>query len=152
MDDEDLHPIEQDDEIVAPEVLQVVEEHQAAPNQDPESDEEVEVTAAMVYNRIGQFQLLLQAEWDDFKETLLDEINNVRFRIQQTTRHVELMNNYDRRVVDFAIGDLVVLLEERKVGRVTKVTTLYVDVLLDGEQNSKKTVRKKKTAVMRLYS
>ena len=52
MDDEELHPIEQDDEIVAPEVLQVLEEHQAAANQDPESDEEVEVTAAMVYNRI----------------------------------------------------------------------------------------------------
>ena len=48
MDNEELHHIEQDNEIVAPEVLQVVEEHQAAANQDPESDEEVEVTAAMV--------------------------------------------------------------------------------------------------------
>ena len=53
MDDDELHPIEQDDEIVAPEVLQVLEEHQAAANQDPKSYEEVEVTAAMVYNCIG---------------------------------------------------------------------------------------------------
>ena len=151
MDDKELYPIEQDDGIVSPDVLQVREEHQVAPNQDPESDEEVEVTVAMVYNRIGQFQLLLQAEWDDFKETLTDEMNNLRFKIRQTTKHVERMKNYDRRVVDFVIGDSVVLLEERKVGRVTKVTTLYVDVLLDGEQNSKKSVQKKKTAVMRLY-
>ena len=61
------------------------------------------------------------------------------------------MKNYGRRVIDFAIGDSVVLHKERKVGRVTKVTTLCVDVLLDGEQNSKKSVQKKKIAVMRIY-
>ena len=91
MDDEELHPIEQDDGNVAPEVPQVVEEHQAAANQDPDPDEEVLVTAEMVYDRIVQFEEVLQAEWDDFKGKLIQEVTKCRFAIQATANHVEGM-------------------------------------------------------------
>ena len=151
MDDEELHPIEQDDEIVAPEVLQVVEEHQAAANQDPDPDDN-QPNPGHVFNRLLDFESTLKGSWDDFKETLVDEVKKIKDELSSVDESVDKIMRMEKHQIDFAIGDSVVLLEERKVGRVTKVTTLYVDVLLDGEQNSKKSVRKKKTAVMRLYS
>ena len=150
MDDEELHPIEQDDGIVAPEVLQVVEEHQAAANQDPDPDDN-QPNPGHVFNRLLDFESTLKGSWDDFKETLVDEVKKIKDELSSVDESVDKIMRMEKHQIDFAIGDSVVLLEERKVGRVTKVTTLCVDVLLDGEQNSKKTVRKKKTAVMRLH-
>ena len=75
MDNEELHHIEQDNEIVAPEVLQVVEEHQAAANQDPDPDtDNNQPSPGHVFNRLLDFESTLKGSRDDFKETLVDEV------------------------------------------------------------------------------
>ena len=74
----------------------------------------------------------------------MDEVKKLKDELSSVDESTDKIMRMEKHQIDFAIGDSVVLLEERKVGRVTKVTTLYVDVLLDGEQNSKNSVRKKK--------
>ena len=146
---EELHPIELDDGNVAPEVRQVVVEQQGAVQQD--EPEDGEVIAQMLFRRIEEFEAQLQFHWNQFKDELQGEINELRHKIRQTKRTVKHIKNYDRREEDFVEGDSVVLLDDRKVGTVTKVLTSNVDVLLDDE-SEKKSVRKKKTVLMRLYN
>ena len=150
MDNEELHPIEQDDGNIAPEVLQVVEEHQAAANQDPDPDDN-QPSPGHVFDRLLELESTLKGSWEDFKETLMDEVKKINQDLSSIDESVDKLMRMEKHQIDFAIGDSVVLLKERKVGIVTKVTRLYVDVLLDGEQNQKKTVRTKKTDVMRLF-
>ena len=141
---EELHPIELDDGNVAPDVRQVVEEQQGAVQQD-------EPVAQILFRRIEEFEEQLQFHWNQFKDELQGNLNELRHEIRQTKRTVERIKNYDRRKEDFVEGDSVVLLDDRKVGTVTKVLTSYVDVNLDDE-SEKKSVRKKKTVLMRLYN
>ena len=47
----------------------------------------------------------------------------------------------------FEEGDSVVLLKERKVGKVTYVTDKFVDIVMDNDQ---KKIRRRKTLVMKL--
>ena len=143
MDDEELHPIEQDDGNVAPEVLQAVEEHQAAANQDPDPDDN-QPSPGQVFHRLLEFESTLKGSWDDFKETLMDEVKKINQDLSSIDESVDKLMRMEKHQIDFAIGDSVVLLKERKVGIVTKVTRLYVDVLLDGEQNQKKRYERRK--------
>ena len=152
---EELHPIELDDGNVAPEVRQVVEEHQGAVQQDEPDDGEG--IAQLLFRRIEEFEAQLQFHWNQFKDELQGNLNEVRHNIRRTERTVQRMKNFDRREDDFEVGDSVVLLDDRKIGTVTKVLTANVDVLLDDEKSTipksaQKSVRKKKTVLMRIYT
>ena len=136
MEDEDeVHPIELDDGNVDPEVRQVIAEQQGA-NQQP--------SPQVVYNRLLQFEENLQVVWNTFTNELLEEVNSLRGRISSLGDAVEELSNTERRQADFLIGDSVILLKERKFGRVTNITPQYVDVHLDEERNKNRSVRKKK--------
>ena len=78
---------------------------------------------------------------------------NMSIRLRSVNDALRRIKDYARREVDFAVGDLVVLLEERKSGKVKRVTKHYVDVHLDGERNPNKTVRKRRSTSLltRLY-
>ena len=148
---EELHPIELDDGNVAPEVRQVVEEQQGAIQQDEQAAPVNIPSPQDVFNRFIRFERNLRVSWDEFTGTLMGEVNEMREEISPIQDSVEELKRMEKRQVDFAIGDSVVLLDDRKLGRVSNVTPKQVDILLDGERNTRKTVTKKKTNVMRLY-
>jgi len=142
MEDE-VHRIELDDGNVAPEVHQVVAEQQGARNRNQPSHQ-------VVYNRLLHFESNLQVVWNTFTNELREEVNSLRERISSLGDAVEELQNTERRQADFLLGDSVVLLKERKFGRVTYITKKFVDVHLDDERNKNRSVRVKKTDVMRL--
>ena len=146
--DEELHPIELDDGNIAAEVQQVL----AAAAADPqENDPPAQPSPEDVYNRIVQFEGILKDAWTEFQDTVTSELTEINEAIGSLQDDMREFKKYERRQVDFTVGDSVVLLEKRKVGRLTHVTQHYADVLLDGERNEKKTVRKKKTVLLRLH-
>ena len=144
--EEEPHPIELDDGNVAP-----VVENQAAAAQEEEGNERAGPSPEDVYNRIVCFEGILKEAIDDFKITMRNEFCDRKVQLGFVKSKVRRINTYAKREIDFAVGDTVVLLDERKIGKVTNVTKLYVDVLLDGEQNRNKTVRKKKSLLTRFY-
>ena len=148
---EELHPIELDDGNIAPEVRQVVEEQQGAAQQDIQAAPVNIPSPEEVFDRFIEFERNLRVSWDEFTGTLIGEVNELREEISSIEESVEELKRMEKRQVDFAIGDSVVLNDVRKVGKVTHVTAKQVEVLLDGEQNTRNTVTKKKTNVMRLY-
>ena len=79
----------------------------------------------------------------------MSEVAKINNSIRSLEDNVRRLERTERWKVDFAVGNLVVLLDKRKIGKITNVTKLYVDVHLDGEQNRNKTVQKKKSLVAR---
>lgn len=150
MADEELHPIELDDGNVAPEVRQVLEDQAAAADQqDNEQDVQQEnqqdgqrgqPTAAQVFNRIVEFERVLYEAWTEFKNEILEELGDMQATVKR-------MDSLVRRQDEFESGDSVVLIDERKCGKVHHVTDKMLDIILD---ETKSKVRKKKFMVMRM--
>ena len=138
---EELHPIELDNGDVAEEVRQVLpilQVNRDAEQQDLQDDDQP--SPAQVFNRIVEFETVLERAWTEFKAEIIVEMSKLR-------REVHLVRRIVRCQDVFEEGDSVVLLKERKVGKVTYVTDKFVDVVMDDDQ---KKIRKRKTLVMKL--
>ena len=77
-----------------------------------------------VYNRIVRFEGILKNAVDDFKITMRNEFYDGVVQLGFVKSKVKRINTYARRKLDFAVGDTVVLLNERKIGKITNVTKL----------------------------
>ena len=143
MAEEEVHPIELDDGNAAPiaENVAAAQEDEGNPPDGPSPED--------VYNRLVIFERNIQRAWEEFTNLMLSETGSINERISALEDDVRDLERTERRKVDFAVGQSVVLLDERKIGTVTNVTKVFVDVELDGAQNRKKTVRKKKTLLAR---
>ena len=145
--EEELHPIEVDNGNVAR-----VNENEPAVL--PEANVENGPTAAAVFHRIEEFEEILRDEWNEFKGVLMDELDDLKRDVGNIEYDVSCMTKWDE--TEFEVGDSVALLEERKIGTVKKVTQQYVDVECDDQrfvtpESFRKTVRKKKTDLMKLH-
>ena len=69
--EEELHPIEQDDENVAAAVQQVVEERRAAAIL---QEQQHQPSPQMVYDRLVQFEEILKEAWDEFQEKIQQDL------------------------------------------------------------------------------
>ena len=139
---EDLHPIELDDGNVAEEVRQglpILQANRNTEQQDPQDDDQP--SPAQVFNRIVEFETVLERAWTEFKEEIIDEISKLQKEVYRVSRIVRGQDH-------FVEGDSVVLLKERKVGTVTNVTDKFVDIIIDDDQ---KTIRKRQTLVKKLF-
>jgi len=144
---EEPNPIEIDNGNVAP-----VVENQAAAAQEEEGNERAGPSPEDVYNCIVLFEGTLKDAWDEFKDSMMSEVAKINDTISSLEDDVRKLERTERRKIDFAVGMSVVLLDKRKIGIVESVTKLYVDVLLDGEQNRNKMVQKKKSLLERFYN
>ena len=91
-------------------------------------------------NRILEFETVLERSWTEFKTEIIVGMSKLR-------REVHLLRRIVRGQDIFEERDSVVLLKERKVGKVTFVTDKFVDIVMDYDQ---KKIRKTKTLVMKL--
>ena len=144
MAEEEVHPIELDDGNIAPEVERVLR---------PALQQEV--TPEDVYNRIVHLDTILHGAIDDFKVTMRNNFADTYLRTNLISGCLQRIKRYARREVDFAVGDTVVLLDERKIGEVKNVTERFVDVQLDRAPNVHESVlvrkRRSRSFISRLY-
>ena len=145
--EEELHPIELD-------VGNVARVNANEPAVLPEANVENGPTATAVFQRIEEFEVILRDEWNEFKNSLRTELDDMNRAVGDIEDVVSQLTKLDE--TEFEVGDSVALLEERKVGMVKKVTQQHVDVECDDQRfvtpaSFRKTVRKKKTDLMRLH-
>ena len=142
----ELHPIENDDGNIAEEVRQAVEDNQLAePEEDPEADPEAEAqpSPAMVYDWIVRLEETLKEAGEEFKDKMHADTIRIEHDINKLEYTVNRLTSVIGGQEKFSTGELVVVLDIRKVGRVKKVTKMYVDVIMDDDH---KVIRKKKTS------
>ena len=144
--EEELHPIEQDDENVAAAVQQVVEERRAAAIL---QEQQHQPSPQMVYDRLVQFEEILKEAWDEFQENIQQDLMLLRHDVKSIETTLDYLVRQQRGQEDFLVGEFVLDIEARKCGKVKKVTNKFVDVIMD-EDN--KVVRRKKTNLMKIIS
>ena len=145
--EEELHPIEQDDENIAAAVQQVVEERNRAAA--IRQDQQVQPSPQMVYDRLVQFEEILKEAWDEFKEKIQQDLSLLQRDVRSMENTLDYFIRQQRGQEDFLVGESVLDIEVRKCGKVKKVTNKFVDVIMD-EDN--KVVRRKKTNLMKIIS
>ena len=147
--EEELHPIEQDDENVAPAVQQVVEERRAAAILQEQEQQQDRPGAQIVYDRLVQFEGILKEAWDEFQEKIEQDLTLLRRDVKSIETTLDYLVRQQRGQEDFRVGESVLDIEARKCGKVKKVTNKFVDIIMD---EGKKVVRRKKTNLMKIHS
>ena len=145
--EEELHPIEQDDENVAAAVQQVVEERNRAAA--VLQEQQHQSSPQMVYDRLVQFEEILKEAWDEFQEKIQQDLMLLQDNMKSIKTTLDYLVWQQRGQEDFLVGESVLDIEARKCGKVKKVTNKFVDIIMD-EDN--KVVRRKKTNLMRVIS
>ena len=136
MDDEIPHPIENEDGNVAPAIQEeIVEQRQAANLQQGPTPEDI-------FNRLVQFEEILQGAWTDFQMEVQEAIASMGSDLRQ------LRQRLDDYQESFRVGSTVYVVNQRLVGKVTHVTQRMLDIRID---NTQKVIRKKKEQVKLLH-